>query len=151
MLRRTAERAFGPPEGAAAPAADPALPQSYRRATSRLHAELRDALAKARSPELPLLAVSGERALLEGVEFAAETEQCLLRFVDTQEGTIQVVEGAGESEVLREVLSVQLTADGYVPIRKPVRPGRSGFHWTSVRQLAARYLRALGVPNVDSS
>ena len=90
------------------------------------------------------LRVSKERALLEGVAFFVETRDGVFRFLNTFSGVIWVHAQVGETLECREVITVQLTPEGYQPIRKAPSSGRSGFRFTSVRELVDGYLSHAG-------
>lgn len=149
MLRRTAARAFAPSSGREVADVEPGAPRDRLDAVRRLFLDLRRELSRHaaaagvagldRSPRR-----GAERSLLGGVEFLLESPWCALRFVDDLRGMVQVSSRRSGRWELEDVISVQAGPDGYRPIRKRVRGRRTGFRFTTVRELAGEFHRSLG-------
>lgn len=144
MLRRTAGRAFGPPEDAPHTPVPPA-PRDTRRdvAVECLFRELEENLA-ARARDEPSLGVTKPRPGIDGVEFRLERPGGAMVFLHATSGLI-LVSAAGAPLA---VLSVQMQGGRYRPIEKALpggsRPGRgrTAFRFTSAAELSSRYIEA---------
>lgn len=159
MLRRTAARAFAPAPERRGTTVDPGAPVDRVQAMRRTFDELRHALAEAlrrqriaSKRETPLLSAGGARraesddgigearSLVEGVEFEVRTPRGKLRFRDSLDGLVHVLvaEGDGFREI--EILGVQKEGSQYRLFLRRAVLDRTGFEFTSVPALVARYV-----------
>jgi len=150
MLRRTAAKAFGTGEGTRE-TVSPATRETCRDdSVKRLFQDLHQGILNLANG----LRVSSPRPLPRGIEFILEGPGACIRFLDAQEGYIQVHEGKSGSSP-EEILSVQLQAGHFTPIRKASRlDDREGqarrvpFRFTSIPDLAGEYVARAEGPGV---
>ena len=177
MLRRTAAKAFGSGEQDSAPVAP--APHETRRgeAVARLFRELQASLeshaeAPARAPAGEAegeaegatprglleagLQVSKPRALRQGLEFELSGPGGAFAFLDTLCGYVVACQKSGERVLPREILSVELQAGAFRPIRKPAGSSdgrrRRPYRFTSVPEVARDYIGlAKSIHKIDTS
>jgi hypothetical protein len=153
-LRRTAAKAFGSgdrPARERVPLADTLRSAALDRFVKELHAAIEEAAAAesaggARGAEGSSLQLTKLKPLSEGVEFALAGQGTAIRFLDTLTGFVLVSVEREHGPREEEVISVAPHCGIYRPIVKPVPAAfgvrRAPFHFTSVRELARRYVQA---------
>jgi hypothetical protein len=159
MLRETVLRAFAARPGRDVALVEPAAPRDRFQAVHRFFEELhrsfaRGIAARRRAPEACETGSQGPRSqpagaapclgplrvYLEGFEFSLQVGSEAYRFLNSLRGAIRVLGRRGDQENEIEVLSVESTPRGLVPIRKPAGCGRRPFFYTSVEALVTAYL-----------
>ncbi len=161
MIRRSVARAFGPTAGKL-PQAEGSLagPRPSSRITAlhqlfiELHAALERAIAEreggARSPDGAPKAASRGAADVprvtrplprqEGIEFVLDLLGESYRFLDTLDGIVWIFRGERGEFVEHALLTVFFEGSSTRLIERPAAAPRAPFEFTTVQQLAKKYL-----------